>query len=191
MHTARPRLSPARPLPALAPYATAAAVALAAGWAAGLSRPDRLVLPVALLVLGSIKAAQRWIERRRHCAVADAWLRGGGRATHFEWRAEELTSPRERRLLARSLRGIVRELDPSGRRSAVPLNRPALRPHSDELTVIAVRLDHLELPVSPAGILEVQRLLTSPDSPLYLYAPESDLSKKLSAVHRKLEVRAR
>jgi len=196
MHVAESRQSrapseaPARPLPALLPWAVAAAAALAVGWALGLRTPDLAVLPVALAVLGLIKTAGRWNERRRHCAAADAWLRNGGRASRFQWRADELTSDHERRLLARSLRSVVRELgSPPGFRSTVPLDRKALRPHADELVALAERLDDLERPVAPAGILDVQTLLTSPGSPLHLYAPETDLSGALTAIRLKLEAR--
>ncbi len=182
--------APARPFPALLPWAAAAAVALAAGWAVGLSTPDWVVLPLALVVLGLIKTGRRWIVRHRRCTVADAWLRSGGRASQFQWRADELTSRGERSMLARSVRSVVRELGPPpGFRSTAPLNRKALRPHADELRALAERLGDLERPVAPAGILEVHYLLTSPGSPLHLYAPEADLSKTLTAVQQKLEAR--
>ncbi len=180
--------APARALPALVPWAVAAAVALAAGWAAGLPSSDWAVLPVALVLLGLIKTGRRWAERRRRCLVADAWLRSGGRPAQFQWRADELTSRGERSLLARSVRSVVRELgSPPGFRSTAPLNRRALRPHADELRALAERLADLERPVAPAGILEVEYLLTSPGSPLHLYAPEADLSETLTAIHQKLE----
>jgi hypothetical protein len=182
--------APARPLPALLPWAAAAAVALAVGLALGLRTPDWAVLPVALVLLGLVKTGQRWIARHRRRTVADTWFRSGGRASQFQWRADELTSRGERSLLARSLRRIVRELgSPPGFRSTVPLNRKALRPHAAELVALAERLDDLERPVAPAGILEVQHLLTSPGSPLHLYGREADVSETLTAIHRKLEAR--
>ena len=182
--------APARALPALVPWAVAAALALAVGWAVGLSTPDWVVLPVALVLLGLSKTGRRWIVRHRRCNVADAWLHSGGRASQFQWRADELTSRGERSMLARSVRSIVRELgSPPGFRSTVPLNRKALRPHADELRALAERLDDLERPVAPAGILEVHHLLTSPGSPLHLYAPEADLSETLIAIQQKLEAR--
>jgi hypothetical protein len=148
------------------------------------------VLPVALVLLGLIKTGRRWNARRRRCTVADAWFRGGGRPSQFQWRADELTSRSERNLLARSLRSAVRELgSPPGFRSTVPLNRRALRPHAAELVALAERLDDLERPVAPAGILEVHYLLTSPGSPLYLYSPEADVSETLTAIQQKLEAR--
>jgi hypothetical protein len=163
-------------------------VALVAGWAAGLSWPNRLVAPIALVLAGSFGSAQRWNERRKRRAVADAWLRGGGRTLRFGWRAEELTSPRERKLLARSLRGVVRELgSPPMRRSTIPLNRRALRRHAAELDALADLLDELERSVSPAGILDVQQLLTSPGSPLYMHSVADDLPERLVEIRRKLE----
>lgn len=109
-------------------------------------------------------------------------------ALQFKWRAAEPTSTRERRRLARFLRRIVRELgSPPMRRSTVPLNRKALRPHADALIALAARLDDLERPVAPAGILELQRLLTSPGSPLHLFGAETDLPAALAAVHHELE----
>ena len=170
-------------------YTAAAVAALAAGWVAGLGVADLIVLPVALVLLGLGKTGLKWNEQRRRRAVADAWLRGGGRPAQFAWRAEELTSSRERRLLARSLRRVVRELGVPGFRSAVPLDRMALRPHAAELAALAGRLDALDRPVSPAGILEVQRLLTSPGSPLYLYARKADLSEVLHSIELDLEIR--
>jgi hypothetical protein len=169
-------------------YTAAAAVALAVGWALGLGVADLIVLPVALVLLGLFKDARAWNERRRRRAVADAWLRSGGRPQHFEWRADELTSAHERRILARSLRSVVRELgSPPMRRSTVPLNRKALTPHADELRDLAELLDELDHTVTPAGILELQQLLTSPGSPIHRHAPEADVSESLRRIRRKLE----
>ena len=182
--------APPRVLPALFPWAAAAAVALAAGWAVGLPTSDWAVLPLALVLLGLIKTGAALDRAAAALPVADAWLRGGGRPAQFQWRADELTSRGERSLLARSLRSVVRELgSPPGFRSTLPLNRRALRPHADELRALAERLGDLERPVAPAGILEVHYLLTSPGSPLHLYAPEADLSETLTAIHQKLEAR--
>ena len=188
-HDPHPADAPTRPLRVALPYFAAAAVALAAGWAAGLSWPDRLVLPIALVLAGGLWSARRWNDRRRRRAVADAWFEGGGQATQFAWRAEELTSTHRRRLLAGSLRGVVREIQSPGPTSTVPLNRKAIHPHTEELAALAARLEDLERPVAPAGILELERLLTSPGSPLYMHSPADDLAKRLAAIDRELEVR--
>ena len=181
--------APASPLPAALPYLALAAVALAAGWAAGLSWPNRLVLPIALVLAGAFRSGQRWNERRRRRAVADAWFERGGQAAQFEWRADELTSTRERKLLAHSLRGVVKEIRAPGPTSTVPLNRKAIHPHLAELEAIAERLEDLELPVTPTAILAVEQLLTSPGSPLYMHAIAEDLPDRLAAIDRLLETR--
>jgi hypothetical protein len=181
--------APASPVPAAVPYLALAAVALAAGWAAGLSWPNRLVLPIALVLAGAFRSTQRWNEGRRRRAVADAWFERGGQAAQFEWRAEELTSAHERRLLAHSLRGVVKEIRAPGPTSTVPLDRKAIHPHLEELTTIAVRLEDLELPVTPTAILAIDRLLTSPGSPLYMHSNADDLPERLSSITRLLEAR--
>ena len=181
--------APASPLPAALPYLALVAVALAAGWAAGLSWPNRLVLPIALVLAGAFRVAQRWNERRGRRAIADAWFERGGQAAQFEWRAEELTSARERRLLAHSLRGVVKEIRAPGPTSTVPLNRKAIHPYLAELEAIAERLRDVELPVTPTAILAVEQLLTSPGSPLYMHAIAEDLPDRLDAIDRLLETR--
>ena len=77
------------------------------------------------------------------------------------------TTPRVRRRLARSVRGVVPKLSASRLPGASPLNRVALRPCCAELLAIADRLDDLDRPVAPVGIRAVRRLLTEPGSALY------------------------
>ena len=83
------------------------------------------------------------------------------------WRVQELTAARERARLARSVRGMLRDLSPSRLPGASPVNRAALRPHTSQLIELADRLDDLERPVSATGVLAVRRVLTDPDGPLY------------------------
>lgn len=102
---------------------------------------------------------------------ADRVLRAGARV-HPEsallvWRAAELTSARERRACARSLRGVVKELDGNTLPGAVPLNRPGVRPYSPTLAGIAERLGDLSRPVTPRAVLLVRDLLGDASSPLY------------------------
>ena len=181
--------APASPLTAALPYVALAAVALAAGWAAGLSWPNRLVIPIALVLAGAVRSAQRWNDGRRRRAIADAWFERGGQATQFAWRAGELTSAHERKLLAHSLRGVVLEIRAPGPTSTVPLNRAAIHPHVADLDALAARLDDHERPVAPAGILEIERMLTSPNSPLYLHSGADNLRELLAAIARDLEAR--
>jgi hypothetical protein len=142
---------------------------------------------------------RRWLDVRRSRAAADAWIAqhpgatGGG---SFGWRIEELTSERERKLLAHSLRHVVDGLSPARLPGAAPVNRPALRPHASALTAIASRLDALHQPVAAAGVLRVHRLLTEPNSPLYARplvedeeARAENVGRELSAVRESLEVR--
>ena len=181
--------APASPLPAALPYLALAAVALAAGWAAGLSWPNRLVLPIALVLAGAFRSAQRWNERRRRRAIADDWFARGGQAAQFEWRAEELTSTHERRLLAHSLRGVVKEIRAPGPTSTVPLNRRLIYPYLAELEAIAARLEDFELPVTPTAILKIEQLLTSPGSPLYMHSLAENLPEALASIERELDAR--
>ncbi len=181
--------APASPFPAALPYLALAIVALAAGWAAGLSWPNRLVLPIALVLAGAFRSSQRWNERRRRREVADAWFARGGQGPQFEWRAEELTSTRERKLLAHSLRGVVKEIQAPGPTSTVPLNRRAIAPHLDELRAIAARLEDSELPVAPTAVLQIEHLLTSPGSPLYMHSNADNLPELLAAIERELASR--
>ena len=105
---------------------------------------------------------------RRH---ADVILRNGARvhpdSALLTWRAAELTSARERRLTARSLRGIVKELDGNTLPSAVPLNRRGVRPYAAAIAALADRIGDRDVPVAPRGMLLVDDLLSNGDSPLY------------------------
>jgi len=110
-------------------------------------------------------------KRRELRRVADRVLRGGARV-HPEsallvWRASELTSARERRACARSLRAIFKELDGNTLPGAVPLNRRGVRPYAPVLTAMAARVGDLSRPVTPRAMVLVRDLLGDGDSPLY------------------------
>ena len=177
VHRVRPAQTPSvtsySPLLSVAPWLPSAGAVLALGYVAGLSGSDLLVAPVSLVLLGFWRAGRSFLERHRLRSSADAWIAQGhdDPTGWYGWRIAELTASRERRLLARSLRAVVGDLSSPRLSSAVPLNRVALRPHANELLELAERLDALERPVSACGILHVQRLITSPGSPLY--APPS------------------
>ena len=83
------------------------------------------------------------------------------------WRSDELTSAAHRTKLARSVARTARDLSPARLPGASPLNRVAARPHVELLHELARRLEKLDRPVDASGVLKVQQLLTSPDSPLY------------------------
>ena len=197
IHTADLRAEPpSSSQAALAPLVAlvaVAAVVLGVCAAAGLRGDTLLVAPISLALLGAVLAARRWDERRRLCAAADAWLARGHDGASYGWRVAELTSRRERRLLANSVRDIVPELSESRLLGASPLNRVALRPHRSELIELADRLDDLDRPVSATGILAVRHLLTEPGSALYardrVDEPAPDPGSELAAVRASLEVR--
>jgi hypothetical protein len=192
------RKLPAPPLVPLVGYVVAAASVLGLEALAGLGGDPLAVAPVSLALLGLLQASRRWDARRRLRAEADAWIERGYEnraASRYGWRIDELTSGRERRLLGHSLRAVVAQLSERRSLGAVPLNRSGLRPCRSNLVALADRLEALERPVSPSGILAVQRLLTEPGS--VIYAPSSfdespldtDTRAVLGAILHQLEVR--
>jgi len=128
-------------------------------------------------------------ERRK----ADRLLRvsAGNWESHpaVSWRVAELTSAKERRLLARTLRGVV--ADVSSRTivvSAAPLDRHGLRPHASSLAALADRFADLERPVTGAGVVLVRDLLCDGGSPLYTGgAGAAELPAALDLIRSTLE----
>lgn len=159
---------PPRPLPVVVAYLPLGLGALGIGFAAGLAWPELLIAPISFVLAGVLQGVRRWLELIRRRRAADQWLRHGMAPLPLHrWRAAELVSVRERRLLARSLDEVVHELKSRTCSSAVPLNRMGLRPHEAEIAALAERLADLARPVSPTGILLVHDLLTRSKSPLY------------------------
>ena len=165
-----------------------ALLALAAGGGAAIAAglvPGRW-LGLAVVVAGvagvyELVRALRILSRRRR--TADAWLRtatGGFVAPSYAWRARQLTSARERRTLARTLRLLVREAfeRPVGRRRPLPL--PAVREHRDEVLLLARRLERVEEPVTPAGMLRVVELVTDGASPLWTTVQDDALADAIA-----------
>jgi hypothetical protein len=165
-----PRGTPPAPLAPFVLYTSVAVVVLGLEAFAGLRGDALVVAPVSFAILGLLKAARRWDVQRRLRAEADAWIGRGyeNRAgSRYGWRIDELTGARERRLLASSVRAVVAQLSERRLPGAVPLNRVGLRPYRAELVALADRLEALDRPVSPSGVITVQRLLTEPGSVLY------------------------
>lgn len=125
-----------------------------------------------------------WLERRRARAEADRWI-GHGFESRYHWRVVELTSERERKLCARSIHGVLAELDGSKLPGATPIRVGTLRPYAALLEAIEGRLLG-GAPVSGIGMLAVDRLLTSPGSCLYMEV--DDVASCLQSVLEKLEV---
>ncbi len=133
----------------------------------------------------AIARPSAWLERRRARREADYWI-GHGFESRYPWRVAELTCERERQSCARSVRGVISEIDGTNLPGATPLRGGALRPHLAVLEAIEGRL-LLPAPVSAAGMLAVNELLTSPGS--CLFAPVDQVDPCLRRVLAKLEPR--
>jgi hypothetical protein len=135
--------------------------------------------------VAAIAHPRAWLERRRARAEADHWIRHGF-DSRYPWRVAELTSMRERKLCARSLHGVLCEVNGSKLPGAAPLRTSSLRPHVALLEAIEARL--LDgTPVAAVGVLAVNELLTSPGS--CLFTETDDVASSLNTVLDKLAVR--
>jgi hypothetical protein len=117
-----------------------------------------------LLQLG--RAVYSLFERRRR---ADSWLRSATGAVvprAYAWRAAQLTSLRNRRMLARTLRLVAEttQVRPVGR--ALP-RLTAARQRRISLEALAKKLERADEPVTPAGMLRVTELITAGAGPLW------------------------
>jgi len=164
-------------------YLATAALVGAAAWT--VLPPERWILAVALAagILGvyELVQAQRLLLRQRR--AADAWLRsatGSFVPPAYAWRAEQLTSPRERRMLARTLRLIERSAYERSVGRLRPLNLPAVRAHHDSLELLACTLETLDEPVTPAGMLRVVDLVTNGAGPLWGATKDAPLGDAIS-----------
>lgn len=125
-------------------------------------------------------------ERRR----ADAWLEtatGGVVPAKYAWRAAELESVDNRRMLARTLRAVAaRATDPRPY-----LNRPrlgAVRRRRGAVEQLAATLEHEDIPVTPAGMLRVAELIHNGAGPLWGSSPER-LEREIELTLRLLAAR--
>jgi hypothetical protein len=132
-------------------------------------------------------------ERARQRRVVDAWLLWATppnpQPALVSRRAGELCSQRRRATLARTLRGIEREVLGRVVPGPVPLNRRAIRAHLDLVQALEQRLADPARPVAARGMLVVDRLLTEPGSPLYSRDEEAVLAQALSEALAALEPR--
>ncbi len=166
----------------------AAATLFAAGRAGALHGTMLLVTPLSLAILGCFIAVDRWADRYKLRASADAWIARGydSARSRYAWRVEELTSRRERKRLAVSLRRIVDELE-QALVSAVPLDAPrsACKP---VLEAVAARLEDMPRPVSASASSPWSGSSTDgASSPLY--QPAGDAAPRLAEILDLLEVR--
>jgi len=135
--------------------------------------------------VATIAHPRAWLERRRARAEADHWI-GHGFESRYPWRVTELTSARERKISARSLHGVLGELNGSKLPGAAPLRTASLRPQIALLEELERRMLD-DAPVTATGMLAVNELLTSPGS--CLFTQRDDVESCLRTVLDKLEVR--
>ncbi len=150
-----------------------------------------MIVAISLALAGLLHAGRAAVELSRRRQIADGWLRsvrGCAPTSRYAWRAVELTSQRERRTLARSLRRVVGEVNGRLLPGAVPINRFGLRPHVSHLQQLARALDDTSSPVSPAGILFVRDLFTNPSSPLYARDRAGEVPQTVATILASLEV---
>ena len=107
-----------------------------------------------------------WLERRRERREADYWI-AHGFESRYPWRVTELTSERERRLCARALHGVIDEVS-GNEASRCGADRGVQRSgHTSPASRRSRRGSCDGEPVSAAGMLAVNELLTSPASCLF------------------------
>ena len=130
---------------------------------------------------GELRAIRRTADR---LILADGVGQEGSEIVH--WRIGELVAPASRRRLARELDQTLRRLDPARLPSASPLRRGLVRRHEDRLRRLEQRLLDGR-PVTPRGVLLLQRLLREPGSPLYDATHERELARAIAAVVAELD----
>lgn len=119
-------------------------------------------------------------------------MRAGAPSPRLAWRSAELTGGKRRLALADELRRLVDAADGRYLPGAAPLDRTTVRAETEALLALAARLCDLERPVSPSGVLVLERLLRDNDGPLYgprgygAAGPEA-LAGALAEVRRALE----
>ena len=167
------------------PVGCLAAAALSGGLAWAVFVSDRWLWGAAVSVgifgVYELVRAQRLLFRQRR--LAEDWLRSATGVfvpPPYLWRAEQLCSPCERRILARTLRLIEQRAyeRPVGRRS--PRHLAAVREHRESVRSLARALESLEEPVTPAGMLRVLDLVTGAGSPLWATTTDGALCDAIS-----------
>jgi hypothetical protein len=133
---------------------------------------------------------QRRRELRVARAEADARLLAGETLSpRTAWRANELTAWKNRRVLARSLRQLVKSADARLLPGATPVNRIAVREESGTILALAGLLEDFDTPVGVRGVLLLDRLLTDGYGPLYVSYRAVELPGVLTRCGSALEAR--
>ena len=123
-------------------------------------------------MFGGVRRAVERLRSRRELAAARRAadreiLLSPAPSLRHTWRAAELSTPKVRLELARTLHDVVREADIRHAPSASLVNRAAVRDQADRLLALGNRLADLERPVAARGVLLVDHLLTDGSGPLY------------------------
>ncbi|MDP9224513.1 MAG: hypothetical protein M3P18_11795 [Actinomycetota bacterium] len=178
-----------RPLRSGVPFVSLGALALVGGLTGVTPLLSSELVGAAFALFGVVRASVTQHELTRLRREADRQLRRAPAVTSpvTAWRVAELTSDRRRAALARTVTKMERDLSPTRLAGVSPLNRVAARPHSDLLAQLADRLSAFDRPVTPLGVLQVDDLLTEPESPLYARERAAELRPSLSACLRGLE----
>ncbi len=141
------------------------------------------IAAVSLAVFGLYALVLALVRLRSQRRAADAWLRsatGPFVSPAYAWRAEQLCSSRQRRMLARTLR-LIEEMAyerPFGRRR--PLYLPAVREHRESVETLVQVLERVEEPVTPAGMLRVVDLVSDGCGPLWGTTKDAPLGEAIS-----------
>jgi hypothetical protein len=138
--------------------------------------------------LPSVMVALRGRVRERR--LADNWLwsaTGVFVPAEYEWRARDLCSPAHRRRLAHTLRLIEESSVERGVGRVRPLNLVAAREHRGAVVELAERLEAVDEPVTPAGVLRVLTLLKDGGSPLYAMTKCAELGEAITSILRLLD----
>lgn len=134
-----------------------------------------------------IEALRRRARERR---LADDWLTSATGAfvpAKYEWRARDLTSAGHRRRLAHTLRLIDESAQERPLMRRRPLDLTAARHHRHAVRTLAERLEALDEPVTPAGMLRVRALLSDGASPLYGMTKCDELGDEIAVTLSLLE----
>jgi hypothetical protein len=173
-----------RTLAAPAGSLAAAALGGALVWAVPASDPrlELAVVSAAIFGVYQLLRAQRLLLRQRRSA--DDWLRSATGAfvpQSYAWRAAQLCSPRQRQILARTLRLV--EQSAGARLAGTPhrLRLPAVQVHRRAVRRLARALENLDEQVTPAGMLRVIDLVTGAGSPLWRGTSDAALGDAISA----------
>jgi hypothetical protein len=135
-------------------------------------------------LVGVAKALQALVVLSRERRVADDWLRsatGSFVPQRYAWRATQLRAACERLRLAKTLRLIERRSVERPRGGYGALRLPAVAENRGSVRLLAERLERIDQPVTPAGMLRVVDLITDGTGPLWNAPRSAELSETISS----------